>query len=262
MPISLVTNSLATNTNLPISLTSADRRLIMAADPICWMLAEEQQMQIGLGDSLTLIGDLTGKAWAPTLGQLPEAVEAEDSAALRFAVNTDGEQALGHVGDADLLPESPSGLTIVALVKCDSGMAVDRSMIFGSQDATPLALFVNQSNGKAFFMSKYNDGAKVMNGDTDVTDSAWHTIMVAVTGTAAGGQMFVDGVADSADSGNTFTWNANRKLLIGAAGPAGATSYFEGDLGALLVLPTDIRGNAALLAAVNAEFAAEQAKRT
>lgn len=263
MPAALMTKAFATNPNLPLSLSSAGRRAIMAASPICWLRAEPAQMEIALDGTLAMIADLTGKAWSPTLGQRPAVVDAGTTKALRFAVDTDGEQALTHVGNGDLLPASPSGLTIAALVKCAAGMAVDRSMVVGSQDAEPLALFVNNSDGHPFLMSKYNDVTKVTSGATDITDSAWHTVLFASAGTGAGGQFYLDGVADSANSGNTFTWNANRKLLIGAAGPGGATAYFEGDLGALLILPVDVRepANADLLLAINAEFAAETAKR-
>lgn len=263
MALSLKTAVSSGNPNLPLSLTSAGRRTIMAANPAMWLRADAAQMDQALDGTLAAIGDLTSKTWTPTQGQRPAVVDAGTTKALRFAVGTDGAQALTCVGDPDLLPASPSPLTLVALVKCASGMAVDRSVIVGSRDATPMALFVNNTGGNAFFMSKYNDGVSVMNGGADVTDSAWHTIMVAIAGTGAGGQVFLDGVSDSTNSGNTFTRNANRKLIIGTAGLTGAGRYFEGDLGALLILPTDIRasGNSELLLAVNAEFAAERAKR-
>lgn len=250
------------NPNLPDTRSNPVRDAIMAARPFIWLHPDSQQIGEALDGTLALLGDFTSRTWRPTRGKRPEVIDAGTTKAIRFAVGTDGSEALTNVGNADLLPASPSGLTLVALIRCPVDMAVDRSVIVGTMDETPLAFFVN-TDGKLFFMSKYNDGASVMSGNTNLRDGLWHTVMVAVPGTGAGGQIFVDGVADNINSGNTFSWNANRKLMVGSAGLTGVGRYFEGDFGGLLGVATDVRlsANSELSLAVNAEFEDEQLKR-
>lgn len=174
---------------------------------------------------------------------------------------TDG-QALIEYSGADVWPSAGSAGSIASLCYLPSTLV--NGAIASSLSTTYRAYF----NNVGIYNYQSNSGGTTngrFNGATDFRTNAWHR-NIARWPAAGLGSMLTDGAADGSTGTVAMSEVADgtsgaRRLVVGSMGPT-YTNDFRGRIAAILITSIDLNasGNTSLLAAVNDELAAWQAK--